>query len=165
MTGFIDSPIGMMLNRFYTKQGNLPSNWQPFLMNRFLSMNPKMCKQSFDIDRFVFKFYDDKEFMELLIDCSIPKHSRMPFNKYIKKPAEKALVYKPIIDMLQKKYHWTDREVGIQTPLLLLQFSNKDKLREILDYMGADMSLYKKLKVKVEKVKIPVKKTKSLFDF
>lgn len=160
MPGFIDSPLGKMLNRFYTKEGELPKDWQPFIMNRFLSFNPRLRDEAFKIDRYVYKLYNDKEFMKMLIDIAIPKHSRMPFNKYIKKTKDAEDKYDVILKSFQRKFHWTDRELRSNAPTLLKEI-DKD-VKKVLDYIGADMSVYKKFKIKVVPV---VKKEKSLFDF
>lgn len=160
MSGFIDSPLGKMLNRFYTKEGNLPKDWQPFLMNRFLSFNPRLRQESFTIDRYVYRLYFDKTFLKSLFDVTIPKHSKMPFTKYIKKPTDKDDKYEVILRSFQRKFHWTEKELRSNTPTLIKEI-DKD-VKKVLDYIGADPSVYKKFKIKVTIVE---KKEKSLFDF
>lgn len=160
MPGFIDSPLGKMLNRFYTKEGELPKEWQPFLMNRFLSFNPRLRNEAFKIDRYIYKLYFDKTFLKSLIDINIPKHSRMPFNKYIKKTKETEDKYDIILEAFQKKFHWTDKELKTNTKVLIMEVDKNPK--RILDYIGADLSVYKKFKIKVVPIK---KKEKSLFEW
>lgn len=167
MAEFMDSPYGKILNRFYTKNGELPDSWQPFLMVKNMSMshNPAIKKAAQKINEYTFTFYNEKWLMEALIDVSIPKMDRMPFVKLTKKTKKVTDKYLPILKMYQKRYSWTEKELTINTPIIIKELNNDTKIIEVLNFMGADKKLFKKFGFTVEKPKTKEVKMKSVFSF
>ena len=146
------SPLTQSIRYFYTKQGDLPKEWQPFIINKFLSYNPDITTQEFSrkLDRVA--FISDKELLQIIMYGGI-KRQVVPWVTYIKKPKEKAQEYKPIIQMLQDKFKWTDQELEYNLPVIIKQLDNPETLKE-LAVMTGDETLIRKLKL--------IKKTKEV---
>lgn len=140
----------------FQKDGKLDKNWSSFMVNRFMSMCniQEVRETAFWLDNYLFTFdKHDKEMLEILYRINIPK-MRAPFIKYIKNTKDKEKDFKELIEIVQKYYHWTDKETEANKHLLSKIFGNKKEIVKILRFVGAESSLYRKLKVKAIKVEV-----------
>lgn len=142
------------LKVFFEKTGKVDRTWSPFLMNRFFSMSWdfKTQQTAFRMNKFTFILGTDyKELLEAIYLINIPR-MKTPFIKYIKKPSEKKDDNKELIEEFQKYFNWTDHETEINTPFIIQALENKEEVLQLLKFIGADETLYKKYKVKKEVV-------------
>lgn len=140
------SPITVCLNHIYKKQGELPKEFSPFMINRFLSYNPnkKVQEMTRQFDRN--SFISDKDFMGLVMYGTIP-FQQVPWVNYIKTNKEKQKDIKPILQQLQKLFDWTDTELEENLPLILKEFENKTIFQEFAIKTG-DPEMIKKAGIK-----------------
>jgi len=144
------SPITLALYYFSKKQGELPKDWSPWMMNRFYSFHPlqEVRETTYMMNNLCHG--TDKEFIRISLLSLIPKQFKMPYLQYIKKPKEKAQDIKPIIDMIQKKFNWTQTELDSNLPIIIEQFKDKSLLKEFAKKTG-DSKLLRKVLSKKER--------------
>ena len=144
------SPITLALYYFSKKQGELPKDWSPYMMYRFYSFHPmeKVREVTYLMNGLCHR--TDKDFIRIALRSLIPKQFNMPFLQYIKKPTEKAQDIKPIIDMIQKRFNWTQRELESNLPIIMEQFKDKKLLKEFARKTG-DTKLLNKVLSKKER--------------
>lgn len=157
MAGFIDSDFGKIFVRFFTKFGDYPTmNGYPFILSRYCSFHKdkQIRELSYRMDKYLFKFYDDKWLINYMFDVGIPRGS-MPyglFKSYIKKPIEEKSDYDFIFKRLQKRYYWTDNELEHNKPMILKVLEDKTKLRKMLDDVGATEKQYKTFGLEIKPI-------------
>jgi hypothetical protein len=142
------SPVTVSLYRFYKKDRELPKDWQPFLINRFLSFNFKLIEMCSRVDKY--SFILDKDIIEKIFDVNIPQQ-KPPWTQYIKKPEEKVEEFNFILKELQKYYHWTDRELELNKLVIIKELENKEKLVKIMKFIGSDLKHFKKYGIEIKK--------------
>ncbi len=142
------SPITLALYYFSKKQGELPKDWSPYMMNRFYSFHPMQQVRETTYLMNNLCHGTDKDFIRIALLGLIPKQFKMPYLQYIKKPTEKAKDIKPIIDMIQKKFNWTQRELESNLPIIVEQFKDKPILKEFARKTGNRKLLEKVLSKK-----------------
>lgn len=150
------SPLTASIRYFYTKQGTLPKEWHPFIINKFLSYNPDINIQEFTrkLDRIT--FISDKVLLQIIMFGGIKREMKVPWITYIKKPKEKAMQYKPILEMIQKHFKWTKTELDSNIPVITNLLEDKETLKK-LAIMSGDETLIRRLKL-IKKTKEKIKK-------
>jgi len=167
-SGFLKSDLGKMLNYFFCKEGELPKYWNTKTIQNYMYFHhdKRIRENASKIDKYLFSLYKKPEVIKSLIDVSIPKHSRLPFIRYIKPLKEKAETYEFLIEEISKFCDWSDKEIEFYTPVLISELEKMD-IKQLLIRFGADDKVWRKMKIKKDTfkaVKIE-KKVKSLTDF
>jgi len=138
------------LNILFTKKdGEIKS--PPYILNRFLSFSSKTYGVARRLDRYMFHLGNDM-LLKIMIG-TVPKMRRAPWFNYVKKSKEKEAEFDFIMRGLQEYFNWTDKKLGVMKPLILQLCEDKKALKEMMDFMGTDLKLYKKYKIPIDKPK------------
>jgi len=127
------------IKTLFTKQGQI-DNFQPYLINRWLSFNNSTFGLAVKMDKYT--FWLDNKLQYLMFNALIPK-GKSPFIRYQKGAEEPYTEFQPFIDDLQKHYNWTDEDVKAIKPFLIEQFDNKIFLEKVMRFVGADKKHFK----------------------
>jgi hypothetical protein len=126
----------------------------PFLVQRWLAMNPDVSKFVTYLDKFVF-YLDTKQYLSLAWSV-LPKYEKTPHVTYIKKLEEKEDKYKYILDCVRKQFMLSDNDFNSAKKYLILDIE-KNKI-EYFKYYGAAKKLWKDNGIDFEKIKEEEKK-------
>lgn len=132
-----------MLQPVFNKE-EFPKDWQPFLVNRFLSYSSQTSAVALKMDKYI--FWIDKELMESIYHMAFPK-MKQPWFHYIKKGKKEDDPFEIVCKEFQRVYRLSDSDLKAANKVIHKIFSDKEKLREFLVDIGAEDSLYKKLEV------------------
>lgn len=111
------------------------------------------------------KFFWIPQDLSKIMLSSIAKYFP-PFMKYPKPTKFSNKKYEIIAEALKKKYNWSKKELLEQRAIMIELLNNQEYLQKLADDCGMEDKERRALKLKVNKVKKPVKKeSKSLFDF
>jgi len=130
------------LGVIFKKEGKLPHDWQPFIINRFLSFHNTTFGLASKVDKYV--FWVDKKLLETIYMNVIPESKKQPWFHYIRKPQEGENEYGFLLHSLQKFYKWTDGELEANSPLILKLIQDKKVLEKMMRFIGADLKYFKK---------------------
>lgn len=144
------SPIDA-LKFFFTKSGDLDDDWQPFIVNRFLSMSSKYAGVAFNANNYV--YYGHKEILKGFFLLFLPKLAQVPFIRYIKSKKEEVSEYKELFDQMKKYYQWSNRDLDDYSDYYLKIFRDKEKLDTLCRFFGVDLKGPKNPIKKIAKVK------------
>ena len=123
----------------------------PFVLMRFLSFNPYNRKFCSVMDKYTFQCR--REIMFALMWKMIPKQSRMPFYKYIKKPEEEKGEYGFLIEKIKNQYDWSEKDVHENMSFIKHIFKDKNILKDYFTFYGIEMTYYKKYGINTKEEK------------
>ncbi len=149
------------LKTIFTKNGEMSSDFSPYMINRYLSFSSdiNIVKITCMMDKYT--FWLPKEMIAKMYMRLIPK-GRPEYLKYIKKPKEEEQELAFILTEYKKMYGWSSNELRVNSSLLIEKFKDKEELKKAMDKFGVDLKHYKKMDMTTEKPK-PVKQ--GLFQF
>jgi len=144
------------LKIIFTKKGELDKTWSPVIVNKFLSMSSIEDAKIISIELNNYVFWIHQDMLEKLYMNLIPKQ-RPPFIRYIKAQKEIEQEYDFILKEAQTYFHWTNNELKANKHIILKQLENKETLKRLLFFIGADMTILKKYNITIEKPKDPIR--------
>lgn len=136
------------LDFFFTKQGSLDDDWSPYIVNRFLSMDPYYAKVAFGANNYV--YFGHKEILKGWLLLFLPKLSRAPFIRYIKSKKEEVSEYQELFGKMKQYYQWSDRDLEDYSDYYLKLFRDKDKLDVVCRFFGVDLNAPKEVIKKIK---------------
>lgn len=117
---------------------------QPYLIQRWLCMNDNIKEEVRWLDKYAFSL-PVKMYLSLAWSV-IPKTSKCPFIKYIKKE-EQDEEYDFILKKIIKHHKMSDNDLKANKELIIRGIKNNPK--EWLEFYGIDKAQYKKLGVEL----------------
>lgn len=120
----------------------------PFIINKFLSMNDELRIQTRFLDKYTFHL-PSKMWLSLAW-CVLPKYQRMPFVKFIKSVDDED-EYGFILSKIRKHLNLSDNDYKHNKPYLLKLI--KDNMVSIFSAYGVEKKYWVKYKLDFSKIK------------
>lgn len=116
------------------------SEIQPFVIQRWLTMNDRLRVQTRWLDKYVF-YLPPKMYLSLAWSI-IPKETKMPFIKYIKKEDEKENEFYFILNLVKQQYKMSDNDFNINKERIIKAIKND--MVNWFSYYGVKKQFWKK---------------------
>ena len=154
-----------ILNKLYTSKTCVwikdieDKNIQPFLINRWLSMNRELSSYCKVLDGYIF-YLSPKHWLQLTWNV-IPKREKMPFVKYIKSEKEKEEEYNFLIKKIRKYLQIADNDWEYIKGYFIKDIENNTI--QYFKMFGIEKKLWKKYNIDFNEMKNKKKEEKKWF--
>lgn len=132
------------IKKLFTKEGHMDKSTPLFLINKILSFNNSTVGIAQKMDKYI--FWGDKDIIRMCYEVAIPKQ-RVPFFRWIGKGKGAKTDRDFIYNAFQEYFGWTDNDLWTMRPLLDKLLDDKETLKEVLFFIGADLKYFKKFKI------------------
>jgi len=121
-----------------------------FIINRFLSFNPKLVELSSKTERFMMGNVK-KEFLTAYLHFNIPKQITLPYFEYIKTIEEQAESLEFLFEKIKRYYNWSDKELKNNIHLIMEIVNDREILRDWFIFFGIEKSKYGEFGIEFKK--------------
>jgi len=136
------------LNTLFYKDGKEVEDFQPFLVNRFVSFIDLPVAEY--LNAYTFQLDTDVQFK--LFD-SVIKKGKVPFYRYIKKVEPKELELQFLYDNIRKYYNMSDKDFAANVKIYEELFKDKGVMEQYFRFFGVDRKRFDEYGFTFNKIK------------